>query len=235
MTANLKPVDFKAVAAKGCFVYCYLREDGTPYYVGLAGNSRRPTQRHRQHGKGVQIPADRARIRVMRSGLSREKACEWEKFYIARYGCKFNETGNLHNRTTGGDEGFIGGKHSEETRLEMWAQRCKQGTFGIPADQWLALTAQRRAAIRYFCTAHPETNGLQYLAGDYVKGQKTAAGRAKQKELNARAVVKKLAAAAAKYGLSVECWKQFTAKQRSHVSARWSRGKRGAELLAGIA
>ena len=40
---NLTPVDFKAVAAKGCIVYCYLRsqddENGkkfSPYYVGVS-------------------------------------------------------------------------------------------------------------------------------------------------------------------------------------------------------
>ena len=40
---TLKPVDFKAVAAKGAFVYCYLRSKnsktakaGSPYYIGLS-------------------------------------------------------------------------------------------------------------------------------------------------------------------------------------------------------
>ena len=46
---NLQPVDFKAVAAKGAYVYCYLREhDRTPYYVGISENKngRRPYELH---------------------------------------------------------------------------------------------------------------------------------------------------------------------------------------------
>ena len=70
---DLKPVDFSKVEC--CFVYCYLREkDHTPYYVGLASRGDRVTAHHTVH-----IPPNRANIRVLRSGLTKEEAQEWER------------------------------------------------------------------------------------------------------------------------------------------------------------
>ena len=114
MGMNLKPVDFNAVAKQGQYVYCYLRKDGSPYYVGISGRSARPTVKHRTNRGGVQVPRDRSRIRVLRSGLTREEACEWEMFNIQQYGRKDIGAGILRNRTDGGDNGGLGHRHSEE-------------------------------------------------------------------------------------------------------------------------
>ena len=116
---KLQPVDFADVVRHGNFVYCYLRVDGSPYYVGIASTSARPTQKHRTNRGGVQVPRDRARIRVMRSGLTREEACEWEMFYIKHYGRKDIGTGILRNQTDGGDNGGLGYRHSEEHKAHM--------------------------------------------------------------------------------------------------------------------
>ena len=103
---NLQPVDFKAVAAKGCFVYCYLRSKdsktakaGTPYYVGIGKRAVRPYEAH----KACHVPVEAVLIRLMRSELSWEEACDWERFYIAHYGRKDLGTGILLNQTDGGD------------------------------------------------------------------------------------------------------------------------------------
>lgn len=134
---GLKPVDFKAVAAQGNYVYCYLRADGSPYYVGIASNAWRPRVKHRTNRGGVQVPANRIRIRVLRSGLTRDKACEWERFYIARYGRKDLGTGILRNRTDGGDNGAPGMRHSE-----AWKQRMSKLRSGRP------LSEKTRAKLR---------------------------------------------------------------------------------------
>ena len=104
---NLQPVDFKAVAAKGRFVYCYLRaktskngKAGTPYYVGVASTAARPRA---SHVCSVPPIGQRQRIRVLRSGLTWEGACEWEKFYIKHFGRIDLGTGILQNLTEGGD------------------------------------------------------------------------------------------------------------------------------------
>ena len=71
---NLTPVDFKAVAAKGCFVYAYLREhDRTPYYVGFASTATRPKERH-----ACSLPVHDGLIVVLRSALTEKEAFNWE-------------------------------------------------------------------------------------------------------------------------------------------------------------
>ena len=94
MSPKLTPIDFKAIAAKGSYVYCYLREDLTPYYIGLSKTAGRPFHRYRKDIKPPKGAPER--VRVLRSGLTRKEACEWEIFYIAYYGCKYN-TPNTRN------------------------------------------------------------------------------------------------------------------------------------------
>ena len=115
---NLQPVDFKVVAAKGAFVYCHLRADGSPYYIGIAdqGRWKRPFEKHT-----VGVPRRwPERIRVMRSGLTYEEAQRWEMRYIAHYGRKDLDTGTLRNSTDGG-EGNL--NPSKETRYAIGSAR----------------------------------------------------------------------------------------------------------------
>ena len=98
---QLQPVDFKAVAEQGAFVYCYLRSKKlSPYYIGIAseGSDRRPIERH-----NIAVSKDRRRIRMMKSRLTWEQACEWKVQFIAHYGRKDLKTGILRNLTDGGD------------------------------------------------------------------------------------------------------------------------------------
>lgn len=121
--ARLTPPDTRAIAEAGCYVYCYLRNKdsatapaGTPYYIGIASNEHRPFKSHRK----TPVPANKAFVRILRSGLSWYDACKWEQFYIKRYGRKDVGTGFLRNLTDGG-EGSTGAKISEETRAKMSA------------------------------------------------------------------------------------------------------------------
>lgn len=139
---NLQPVDFADVVRHGNFVYCYLRLDGSPYYVGIASTSHRPTTKHRTSRGGVQVPRDRARIRIMRSGLTREEACKWEMFYIKHYGRKHIGTGILRNQTDGGDNGGLGYRHSEE-----WKKRIAEINTGWTCTE-SALKKMRANAAR---------------------------------------------------------------------------------------
>lgn len=93
----------------------WLREDGTPYYVGK-GKGRRGFV-HFTH-KVLPPPIDRI---VVQEQESEEDAFFVEKFFIAYYGRVDHGTGCLRNLTDGGDGGdtFTGRKHSEATKKKM--------------------------------------------------------------------------------------------------------------------
>jgi hypothetical protein len=99
------PARFHIAAAQGSFVYAYIRAEtsetgaaGTPYYIGIASNPRRP---FRDKNRPVPAPLDRSLVRIIRRRLTWEEAGEWEKRFIAHYGLA-HEGGLLRNRNTGG-------------------------------------------------------------------------------------------------------------------------------------
>lgn len=84
------------------YVYAYLREDGTPYYIGK-GKDRRAWEQHRCNGKGVHTPADYKRIVLLHEDLTEDAAFTLEIKLIKQYGRQDLQTGILKNRTTGGE------------------------------------------------------------------------------------------------------------------------------------
>jgi hypothetical protein len=93
----------------GFYVYLYLREDGTPYYVGK-GKNLRAWAKH-----NVNLPKDEQRIQFVATKLLEHEACVLEIRLIQTYGRKNNNTGILRNMTDGG-EGISGFTHSEESK-----------------------------------------------------------------------------------------------------------------------
>ncbi len=91
------------------YTYAYLREDGTPYYVGK-GKGRRLYKK----GKGeVGKPTDKSRIIFLKQNLTEQEALNHEIYMIAVLGRIDLGTGILRNKTDGGD-GISGYKHSDE-------------------------------------------------------------------------------------------------------------------------
>lgn len=102
------------------YAYLWLREDGTPYYVGK-GSGKRAYERH----KGHWAPKDRSRILIL-NRESEQDAFNTEIELIHNWGRKDIGTGCLHNRTNGGENppNWTGKKHSLETiqKLGAWVR-----------------------------------------------------------------------------------------------------------------
>ena len=97
------------------YVYMYLREDGTPYYIGK-GKGNRAYSKHRS-GMRVKVPAPN-RIKLVYNNLTEDIAFTKEKELILRYGKLCDNTGILMNITDGG-EGSSGRKHTEDSKKKI--------------------------------------------------------------------------------------------------------------------
>ena len=83
------------------YTYAYLREDGTPYYIGK-GKGRRAFNK----GKGeIRPPKDLTRILFLKKNFTEEEAFKHEIYMIDVFGRKDLGTGILHNKTDGGEGG----------------------------------------------------------------------------------------------------------------------------------
>lgn len=95
------------------YVYMYLREDKTPYYVGKGSGKRAWCKAHT-----VAVPKDTQRILILYDNLNEESSFKLEKYFISYYGRKDNGTGILRNLTDGGD-GASGHIKSIETKAKI--------------------------------------------------------------------------------------------------------------------
>jgi hypothetical protein len=95
------------------YVYQYLRENGTPYYIGK-GKGKRAYSNCRTIPK----PKDKTKIQVLAKGLLEREAFILEIKLIAHYGRIDLGTGILRNKTDGG-EGASGTIWKEESKKSV--------------------------------------------------------------------------------------------------------------------
>ena len=97
------------------YVYAYLREDGTPYYIG-SGTGNRINQK--TFHQPIVPPVERRQM--LWQNLTWEEADKIERDYIEYYG-RAVDGGILANGTRKSGAGMAGRKHSEETKAKMRA------------------------------------------------------------------------------------------------------------------
>ena len=123
------------------FTYAFLRQDGSPYYIGKGCGSRHL----KKSGRSVPPPRDTTRILILKRNLTESEAFNHEKYMIFVYGRKNNNTGILHNRTDGG-EGCSGTIYSEESRRVMSQKRKNRVTKQSTRDKLSLAMARREPA-----------------------------------------------------------------------------------------
>lgn len=95
------------------YTYCYLREDGTPYYIGQGCGYR---IRNTQHN-GIKVPPKERRLKL-KEDLTQEDSIRYERYYISIFGRLCDGSGILENISLGG-KGCLGYKHTEEHKQYM--------------------------------------------------------------------------------------------------------------------
>ena len=99
------------------YTYAYLREDGTPYYVGKGKGGRLFAKHKRRKNNIIPLPP-KNRIVILKKFKNENEAFKHEKYIIYVLGRKNIGTGILINLTDGG-EGVSGYKFSEESKRKQ--------------------------------------------------------------------------------------------------------------------
>ena len=142
------------------YTYAYLREDNTPYYIGM-GSGIRIDKQHLRGCTDIRPPEDR-RIKL-KQNLTREEAFKHEVYMISVLGRKDLGTGILRNMTDGGDGargvvdtsvytsmGMLGKKMPEKAKKALHKHKSRWLSFSHKDGRCLTLYT----TLKRFCEEH---------------------------------------------------------------------------------
>jgi len=123
------------------YTYAYLREDGTPYYIGK-GKGNRAYSKHRKH---IKIPT-KDKILILKNNLTEEDAFKHEIYMISIFGRKDLGNGILINLSNGGD-GVSGYKHTEKTKYKMKIKALNRPSVSKETKEKISKTLKGRKKL----------------------------------------------------------------------------------------
>lgn len=121
-----------SLRAEMYYVYSYLREDLSPYYIGKGTRGRAyASANHR-----IKAPKEKERIHILKDNLTEDEAYDLEKLYIKMFGRVDLGTGILRNLSDGG-EGPTGYKTTPEQRRKIALSRMgeKHPLYGVSPSE----------------------------------------------------------------------------------------------------
>ena len=100
------------------YIYTYLREDHSPYYIGK-GSGKRAFSKCKGE---IRPPNDKSKIVILKDNLTEDDAFKFETLLIKFFGRKDIGTGILRNKSEGG-KGNSGWRASDEQKSNHYMKR----------------------------------------------------------------------------------------------------------------
>lgn len=124
------------------YVYEYLREDGSPYYVGKGSGFR-------AYSKRPYRPKDKSRIRIIKDNLTEKDAFNLEITLIKQYGRQDLGTGILKNKTIGGEGYSLSDETKQKLSIASKGRAPWNKGLNSDTDKRVKKNAESRSKVKY--------------------------------------------------------------------------------------